>query len=79
MGAAEARLFAKEVLQSLSPTCSKKKATPSPLPAVTSSIALANLDTNGATLGIAAWILSYAVESAVSAWRLRRLGWYVER
>ena len=47
--------------------------------AVTSSIALANPDINGATLGIAAWILSYAVELAVSTWRLRRLGWYVER
>jgi NAD(P)-dependent dehydrogenase (short-subunit alcohol dehydrogenase family) len=31
MGAAEARLFASRVLQSLLPTCSKKKATPSPL------------------------------------------------
>lgn len=47
--------------------------------AVTSSIALVNPDTNGATLGIAAWIISYAVETAVSTWRLRRLEWYVER
>ena len=47
--------------------------------AVTSSIALAKPDINGATLSIAAWILSYAVEMAVSTWRLRKLGWYVER
>ncbi len=47
--------------------------------AITSSIALTNPDTNGAALGIAAWILSYVVEAAVSTWRLRQLGWYVER
>ena len=47
--------------------------------AATSSIAIANPDINGAALGTAAWILSYAVETAVSTWRLRRLGWYVER
>ncbi len=46
---------------------------------VTSSVALANPDINGATLGIGAWILSYVVETAVSTWRLRRLGWYVEK
>ena len=47
--------------------------------AVSSSIALTNPDINGATLRMAAWILSYAVETVVSTWRLRRLGWYVER
>jgi Na+-driven multidrug efflux pump len=47
--------------------------------AAVSSIAFANPDLNGATLGVAAWILSYAVETAISTWRLRRLGWYVER
>lgn len=35
-------------------------------------------DMNGALLGVAAWIGSYVVESAFSAWRLRRLGWFVE-
>jgi hypothetical protein len=48
-------------------------------PAVTGSIALVNPDTNGATLGIAAGIISYAVKTAVSTWRLCKLGWYVER
>lgn len=47
--------------------------------AVTSSIALVRPDLNGAALGIAAWTLSYAVETAVSSWRLRKLGWYVEK
>ena len=42
------------------------------------SIALANPDLNGATLGVAAWILSYVVETSVSTWRLRKLGWYVK-
>lgn len=46
--------------------------------AAASSIALANPDVNGAALGVIAWILSYAVETAVSTWRLRKLGWYVE-
>ena len=36
------------------------------------------VDLNGATLGVVAWILSYAVETAVSTWRLRKLGWYVQ-
>ena len=47
--------------------------------AVAGSVALSNPDLNGAALGIAAWILSYAVETIVSLRRLRRLGWYVER
>ena len=47
--------------------------------AATGSIAVANPDINGAALGTVAWILSYAVETAVSTWRLRTLGWYVER
>lgn len=46
--------------------------------AAAASIALVYPDINGAVLGISAWILSYAVETAVSTWRLRRLGWYVE-
>lgn len=41
------------------------------------SIVFVNPDLNGAALGIVAWMLSYAVEAAVSTWRLRRLGWYV--
>ena len=43
------------------------------------SIAVAKPDINGAALGTAAWILSHAAETAVSTWRLRRLGWYVMR
>jgi Na+-driven multidrug efflux pump len=43
------------------------------------SAVFANPQLNGATLGIIAWMLSYAVEAAVSTWRLRRLGWFVER
>jgi Na+-driven multidrug efflux pump len=46
--------------------------------AAAGSIALANPDLNGAALGVAAWILSYAVEAAVSTWRLHKLGWYVK-
>jgi hypothetical protein len=46
--------------------------------AAAGSIALANPDLNGAALGVVAWILSYAVETAVSTWRLGKLGWYVE-
>ena len=40
------------------------------------SIAYPNL--NGALLGVAAWILSYAIEMTISGWRLQRLGWYVQ-
>ena len=47
--------------------------------AAAASIAILNPGLNGATLGVVAWILSYAVEAAVSMWRLRHLGWYVER
>jgi Na+-driven multidrug efflux pump len=46
--------------------------------AAAASIALAYPDLNGAALGVSAWILSYAVETAVSTWRLRRLGWFAE-
>lgn len=42
------------------------------------AVSLAYPDWNGAVLGVAAWTLSYAAESAISGWRLRRLGWYVE-
>jgi progressive ankylosis protein len=41
-------------------------------------ISLAHPELNGALLGICAWILSYVVETTVSSWRLRKLGWYVE-
>jgi len=47
--------------------------------AITGSAALAHPDMNGAALGMVAWILSYVVEAGVSTWRLRRLGWYVQR
>lgn len=46
--------------------------------AVAGSFALAHPEINGALLGVAAWILSYAIETAVSTWRLRKLGWFVE-
>ena len=35
-------------------------------------------DLNGAVLGLAAWIASYAVEAAYTGGRLVQLGWYVE-
>jgi O-antigen/teichoic acid export membrane protein len=35
-------------------------------------------DLNGGVLGVGAWVLSYVVETALSGWRLRRLGWFVE-
>lgn len=41
-------------------------------------ISIGHTDMNGALLGIIAWVLSYAVEAAISSWRLRKLGWYVE-
>ena len=46
--------------------------------AIAGSISLAHPDLNGALLGVGAWVLSFAVETAVSSWRLRKLGWYVE-
>jgi Na+-driven multidrug efflux pump len=46
--------------------------------AAAGSIALANPNLNGAVLGVAAWVLSYAVEATVSTWRLHKLGWYVK-
>lgn len=46
--------------------------------AAASSVALVYPDLNGAALGVSAWILSYAVETAVSTWRLSMLGWYAE-
>ncbi|MEM7403733.1 MAG: hypothetical protein AAF458_00510 [Pseudomonadota bacterium] len=42
------------------------------------SYSLINPEVNGALLGVATWILSYVVETALSGWRLHRLGWYVE-
>ncbi len=41
------------------------------------SLALFSPELNGAALGVIAWTLSYAVEAAISTWRLRKLGWYV--
>ena len=46
--------------------------------AAAGSISLVYPDVNGALLGVGAWILSYVTESAMSGWRLARLGWYVE-
>ena len=42
------------------------------------SLSLVYSDFNGALLGVMAWIGSYIVEALFSAWRLHRLGWYVE-
>ena len=47
--------------------------------AAAGSFSLAHPEINGAFLGVAAWILSYVIETAVSTWRLRQLGWYAER
>lgn len=46
--------------------------------AIAGSISLLQPDLNGGLLGVGAWIVSYAVETSVSSWRLRKLGWYVE-
>lgn len=46
--------------------------------AAAASISLADPTMNGAALGVAAWIVSYGIETAVSSWRLRKLGWFVE-
>jgi progressive ankylosis protein len=46
--------------------------------AAAGAVSLAYPDLNGGLLGIGAWVLSYAVEAAVSGWRLRRLGWFVD-
>ncbi|MFY0615230.1 MAG: hypothetical protein JXQ99_27120 [Hyphomicrobiaceae bacterium] len=46
--------------------------------AIVGFVSLSIADLNGALLGIAAWILSYGVETAISTWRLHKLGWFVE-
>jgi progressive ankylosis protein len=46
--------------------------------ALASTITLAYPEWNGALIGISAWVLSYAVETAISGWRLVKLGWYVD-
>lgn len=35
-------------------------------------------DMNGGLLGIFAWISSYAIETVLSGWRLRCIGWFVD-
>lgn len=42
------------------------------------SVSLAYPQVNGALLGVVAWTGSYVVEALLSAWRLHRLGWYVQ-
>jgi len=46
--------------------------------ALAGTVTLASPDVNGAFLGVSAWILSYAVETVISTWRLRRLGWFAD-
>jgi hypothetical protein len=46
--------------------------------AAASSITLSMPELNGAFLGVAVWTLSHSVETAISTWRLRRLGWFVD-
>ena len=46
--------------------------------ALIASFSVWHPEINGALLGVVAWIGSYVVEALFSAWRLRRLGWYVE-
>jgi hypothetical protein len=41
------------------------------------SISLSYPELNGGVLGIMAWVSSYAVESCLSGWRLRRIGWFI--
>jgi progressive ankylosis protein len=41
------------------------------------SISLGYPELNGGLLGVGAWVLSYVVESCLSGWRLRRMGWFV--
>ncbi len=41
-------------------------------------LSLGHSELNGALLGVSAWVTSYAVETAISTWRLRKLGWYIE-
>jgi hypothetical protein len=43
------------------------------------SISLTRPELNGGLLGVAAWVFSYAVETSLSLWRLRRLGWFIGR
>ncbi|MGI9409507.1 MAG: hypothetical protein ACR2OV_05510, partial [Hyphomicrobiaceae bacterium] len=47
--------------------------------AVAGAVGIADPEINGAALGIAAWVLSYVVEAAISAWRLVRIGWFIEQ
>ncbi|MEM7748008.1 MAG: hypothetical protein AAF346_07130 [Pseudomonadota bacterium] len=44
--------------------------------AAAGSLSITYPELNGALLGVSAWILSYAIETTISGWRLRRLGWY---
>jgi len=46
--------------------------------ALAGSLTLVYPEMNGGVLGLAAWIFSYASETAISGWRLRRVGWYAE-
>ena len=46
---------------------------------VAASTSFAYPEFNGAVLGIGAWVLSYAIETVISSWRLTRLGWFVEQ
>ena len=46
--------------------------------AVVGFLSLGHSELNGASLGVAAWVTSYAVETAISTWRLRKLGWYID-
>jgi len=46
--------------------------------AAAGAVSLAYPELNGGVVGVSAWVLSYAVETCISSWRLRRLGWYVE-
>lgn len=46
--------------------------------AAAGAFSLADPGFNGALLGVLAWVLSYVVETTISAWRLNRLGWFVD-
>jgi tellurite resistance protein TehA-like permease len=44
---------------------------------IAGSISLVHPEVNGGVLGMIAWVMSYVVESCLSGWRLRRIGWFI--
>lgn len=44
---------------------------------IAGSISLVHPEVNGGVMGMIAWVMSYVVESCLSGWRLRRIGWFI--